>query len=141
VAMRGAATRGRVRALADDAELVLAERALFAAIATRDHRRLAEMVATEFILRAPNAPDVHRAEFLAAMASLPGEILSVEGEGLQGCRVGPNAGLVSGIQVARVKVDGVAVEDRQAFVDLFVRRSKVWRLAWAQSVPAPRESR
>lgn len=124
----------------DPATLVAAEEALFAAIAARDATRLGRLVGDDFVLRVPGAPDVGKAAFLAGIAGIPGEIESVRGEQLAASPLGGERGLVSGVQVSRVRIDGVVVEDRQAFVDVFERRGDAWVLTFAFSVavnPAP----
>jgi ketosteroid isomerase-like protein len=119
--------------VADDG-LVAAERALFAALAARDRVALDRLADASLVVRVPGQPDVDRAAFLQAAAATPGEILGVDGERLAAHRAG-DAGIVSGVQVARLRVDGRTVEDRATFVDVFVRRDGAWRLAFALYVP------
>jgi hypothetical protein len=114
---------------------IAAERSLFDALATRDAVALAKLTAPELILRIPGQPDVDRTAFLQAVAATPGEILGVSGERLTSHRAG-NTAIVRGMQVARVRVDGKAVEDRGTFVDVFVRRGGAWVLTFALNVPA-----
>jgi len=117
------------------AGLVAAERALFAGLAARDRDALARLAAPELILRIPGQPDVDRAAFLQAVAATPGEILGVDGAGITTHRAG-DTGIVRGVQVARVRVDGKVIEDRGTFVDVFVRRGGAWVLTFALNVPA-----
>ena len=119
-----------------DAGLVAAERALFAALAARDGVALARLTAPELILRIPGQPDADRAAFVKAVTATPGEILGVDGEGITSHRSG-DIGIVRGVQVARVRIDGKVIEDRGTFVDVFVRRGGAWVLTFALNVPAP----
>jgi hypothetical protein len=119
-----------------DGALVAAERALFAALATRDGVALARLTAPELILRIPGQPDADRTAFVKAVTATPGEILGVDGQGITSHRSG-DTGIVRGVQVARVRLDGKVIEDRGTFVDVFVRRGGAWVLTFALNVPAP----
>jgi ketosteroid isomerase-like protein len=119
------------------AELIAAERALFAAIQRRDRGLLERLVADDFVLRMPGSPDVDRVGFLAAFAAIPGELLAVEGAEIDARVLGPDVGLVTGVQIARVRLDGHELADRNAFADVFERRGGEWRLVYAFGVPAP----
>jgi hypothetical protein len=105
-----------------------------AAIAQRDQQRLARLAAPELVLRMPDQADVDRAGFLRSVAGIPGDILEVTGEGVRAHRAG-DTGIVEGVQVARVRVDGNVIEDRGSFVDVFVRRAGAWQLVFALNVP------
>jgi hypothetical protein len=120
-------------------ELLDAEQSLFAAIARRDGAQLELLAAPELILRIPGQPDVDRAGFLRGVAAIPGEILEVTGEGVRAHQAG-DTGIVEGIQVARVRLDGKVIEDRGAFVDVFVRRDGAWRITFALNVSLPASS-
>jgi Domain of unknown function (DUF4440) len=117
----------------DSGELLEAEQALFAAIAQRDPKQLSRLLAPEMILRIPGQPDVDRAGFLRVVASIPGEVLGVTGEQLRGYVTG-DTGVVQGIQVARVRTEGNVIDDRGAFVDVFIKRDGVWQLTFALNV-------
>ena len=123
----GDATAARVA----ERELVAAEEAVFAAIHRRDRAALEALTTEDFILRVPGAADVDRAAFLASISSIPGEIVAVDGEHVAARSPGHGTGIVTGFQVARVRVDGQVVVDRQAFADVFVRRSGGWRMNFA----------
>lgn len=127
---------------ADRDALIAAEEAVFAAIAARDTAALDRLIADDFVVRIPGHADDGKAAFLAAIGSIPGEILSVGGEGLAAQMLGPDLGMVSGVQVARVRLDGTVLVDRGGFVDLFARRDGRWGMTWAFSAqlsttPAP----
>ncbi len=115
-------------------ELLAAERDVFAAIRRRDRAALESLTTDEFILRVPGAPDVDRAGFLAGIAAIPGEIVAVEGDKVAARALGGDSGVVTGYQVARVRMDGREVVDRQPFADVFVRRDGRWRMVFAFGV-------
>jgi hypothetical protein len=127
--------------------LLAAAEDVFAAIQRRDRAALESLTAEEFILRVPGAPDVDRAGFLAGIAAIPGEIVAVTGEKVAARSLGGDSGVVTGYQVARVRIDGREIVDRRAFADMFVRRDGRWRMVFAfglvpadapASPPAPR---
>jgi hypothetical protein len=120
---------------ADRDALIAAEKAVFAAIAARDTAALDRLIADDFVVRIPGHSDDGKAAFIAAIGSIPGEILSIGGEGLTAQMLGPDLGMVSGVQVARVRVDGTVLVDRGGFVDLFARRDGRWGMTWAFGVP------
>src|SRR5262245_15808463 len=97
--------------------LLAAEAALFAAIAHRDTAALATLVTDAFVLRVPGSPDVHADAFPGLVLAVPGEILSVTGEALDARALAPDLGVVSGVQVMRLRLDGAEVTDRTAFLD------------------------
>lgn len=115
-------------------ELVAAAQAVFAAIEARDRAALLRLTSEEFVVRVPGSPDVDREGFLAAVAGIPGEILSVGGEHLAARRLGPGHGIVSGFQLARVRIDGAEVLDRAPFADVFERHDGAWRMTLAFNV-------
>jgi hypothetical protein len=110
---------------------------IFAALAARDKQALGRIVAEDFVLRVPGQPDVDRAAFLAIVDAIPGDILSVAGEDVRAELLPGGLARVSGLQLARVRLDGQIVEDRQSFVDLFERRGDRWLLVWAFSAVPP----
>jgi len=129
-------------AAAIERELLAAGNDVFAAIQRRDRAALESLTTEEFILRVPGAPDVDRAGFLATSAATPGEILSVEGDKVAARALGGDTGIVTGYQVARVRLEGREIVDRQPFLDVFVRRDGRWRLIFAFGIapadaPAP----
>ena len=137
-----AAAAGAPDAARIERELVAAEEAVFAAIQRRDRGALESLTTEDFILRVPGAADVDRAGFLAGIAAIPGEIVAVQGEKVAARALGSDSGIVTGFQVARVRVDGRVIVDRQAFADVFVRRDGRWRMIFAFGIvpvdaPAP----
>jgi Domain of unknown function (DUF4440) len=114
---------------ADD-DLLAAERAVFDALAHRDGKALAELTVPGFVLHVAGKPDTDRQMFLAAAVAIEGEILSVDGADLVTYRTG-DTGIVRGTQIARVRASGQAIEDRNSFLDVFVRREGRWVMALA----------
>jgi len=118
-------------------ELIAAEEALFAAIQRRDREALAALVTDDFVHQAPGQAAIGRDAFLATLAEIPGELLSVAGEGVTARAIGPDAGLVAGVQVSRLRIDGAEVVARGAFADVFERRAGRWLLTYAFVVELP----
>ena len=103
------------------------------AIREKDSKALEDLLAAEFVYRAPGA-EQSRAEFIKAVTSFPGQILSVEGAGLRVSVYGETA-VLTGVQNARVKDDkGAEHLSTVAFTDIFVKRGGRWRLALAHAV-------
>lgn len=118
-----------------DAILCL-ERLIMDAIRAKDAKALGHTLTTDFVYRTPGA-EFSRAEFLQNIASLPGEILSVEGSELRVNVYGDTA-VLTGVQHARVRTeDGVEQTGINAFTDIFVKRRGRWKLALAYGVDLP----
>ncbi|HET7219892.1 MAG TPA: nuclear transport factor 2 family protein [Vicinamibacterales bacterium] len=109
-------------------------RDIAAAIGRRDRAALASLLSPEFVHRTPGAGVTTAAEFLAAVEQIPGEILSVTLEHVAVDVVGA-AALASGVQHARVRVDGQVIDDRRVFADWFVLENGEWRLRAAVELP------
>jgi ketosteroid isomerase-like protein len=112
------------------------ERETMDAIRTKDARALEHILADDFVYRTPGA-ELSRAEFLQNIASFPGRILSVEGEGLRASAYG-DAVVLTGVQRARARTDdGAEHASTVAFTDVFVKRRGRWRLSLAYGVELP----
>lgn len=122
---------------ATDLALRAATEAIFAALERRDVAAVEAYLADEFVLRIPGQPDTDRAAFLAEIAALPDGIEAVTGEGVAVASPDPGVGVVTGAQIARVRVDGQLVVDRGAFSDVFLWRDGRWQLVLAFNVPLP----
>lgn len=106
------------------------------AIREKDAEALGRLLTADFVYRSPGG-EQGRAEFLKAIASTPGRILSVEGSG-QRVNVYGETAVLTGVQRARVRTeDGAVHESAVAFTDVFVRRRGRWRLALAHGVELP----
>ena len=108
-----------------------------AAIGRRDTAAIGQLLSRDFVYRAPGGPSVTTEAFLRGIAEIPGEINFVKLESLQMDVVHDSAALVTGIQHARVTVDGQVIDDRRAFVDLFERTAEGWRIRTAVDLPGP----
>ena len=98
---------------------------------------LARLLSADFLYRAPGGPSIASDTFLRGIAEIPGEINFVKLESLQMDVVNDSAALVTGIQHARVTVDGQVIDDRRPFVDLFERTPDGWRIRTAVDLPGP----
>jgi len=72
-------------------------------------------------------------------AAQPHEIVFVKLESVQIDLVSDGA-LATGIQHARVRIDGQDIDDRRAFVDWFVKSDGKWQFRVAVDLPAPIEA-
>jgi hypothetical protein len=126
----------RARSASVEAELLAAEQQIFDAIAHRDPRALGAITEVDFVLRYPGTADVRRDDFLAHLSQIPGGMLDVRGEQLEAHPLAPDVGVVSGVQVSRLQIDGKEIVDRGAFTDVFRRGTDGrWRVAFAHVVP------
>ena len=112
------------------------ERQIMDHIREKDTQALERLLTADFVYRTPGA-EVGRADFLKGVASVPGKITSVEGEGLR-VRVYGETAVLTGVQRARVRADdGSEQEGLSAFTDVFIKRRGQWRLALAYGVELP----
>jgi ketosteroid isomerase-like protein len=116
-----------------DASLAMAD-----AIARRDVNTIAVLLAPGFVHHTPGGETTGAERFLAGIGQIPGEIAFVRLEDLK-IDVAGDGALVTGIQHARVRIDGQDLDDRRAFVDWFVRHDGRWRFRAAVDLPAPAE--
>ena len=111
----------------DRTEIEQIAHAIAAAIKARDAGALTAHLASDFVLRRPGGPAVEAAAFVASVKEQPVEITSVQLEQLEIDIAGDSA-VATGVQVSRARVDNETVDDRQPFVDYFVRRDGRWQL-------------
>lgn len=112
----------------DEAAIVQHAHAVAAAIAQRDAPALTQLLAEEFVTRRPGAGSaLNRTDFIASVQQIPAEIVFVRLEHVEADAVG-DAGLVTGVQHAQVRVNGETIDERRPFVDWFVRTADGWRL-------------
>ena len=105
-------------------------------IRAKDTRALEPLLTADFVYRTPGE-ELSRADFLKGVASVPGQITSVQGEGLR-VRVFGEVAVLTGVQRARVRADdGSEQEGLNAFTDIFLKRNGRWRLALAYGVELP----
>jgi len=123
----------------DERERILATAVAIAdAIGARDLARLGTLLSADFVHRKAGAGASGAAAFLAAIERIPGEILSVALARIE-IDVAGDGALVTGVQHARVRLDGELIEDTRPFVDWLVKESGEWRLRAAVEVPGPEE--
>lgn len=115
-----------------------AERETMEAIGRKDAAALEHVLDAEFIYRTPSGAELSRAQFLQNVTCLPAEILSVGGEGLRANVFGETA-VVTGVQRARVRAEGMEQDSVVAFTDVFVKRRGRWRLRLAYGVELPHQ--
>lgn len=127
--------RGADRRYAERAVL-RAESRTMQAIGRKDARALRRLLDEEFVYRTPGGAELGREEFLGNIASMPFDILSVEGDGVRAEVFGETAA-VTGLQRARVLADGREQESVVAFTDIFLKRAGRWRLRLAYGVELP----
>jgi ketosteroid isomerase-like protein len=126
--------------MVDDASAVMrASLAMADAIGKRDVVTIATLVTTDFVHRSPGGEATDRERFLEGIRRIPGEIVFVRLESVQIDLVGDGA-LATGIQHARVRIDGQDIDDRRAFVDWFVKCDGKWQFRVAVDLPAPIEA-
>ncbi|MET0647757.1 MAG: nuclear transport factor 2 family protein [Pyrinomonadaceae bacterium] len=112
------------------------EKEIMRHIRAKDTRALERLLTEDFVYRMPGA-ELSREDFLKGIASVPGRITSVEGEGLRVSVYGETA-ILTGVQRARVRADdGSEQEGVSAFTDVFVKQNGRWRLALAFGVELP----
>lgn len=120
---------------ADNVQIKEAEERLFAAIKTRDIPALEAELTEDFVHSALGGAENDRQTFLEGVRSMTVRILDLTGQDLR-VRVLGDMALLAGIQQAVVALDdGKTVKARTAFVDVFVRTGKGWRLRHAVELP------
>ena len=105
-----------------------------AAIGRRDVATVAGTLAPGFVHRSPGAPPVDAQAFLKGIAEIPGEIVFVRLVDLD-IDLSEAGALATGIQHARVRIDGKDIDDRRAFVDWFIAHDGKWKIRVAVDLP------
>jgi ketosteroid isomerase-like protein len=105
-----------------------------AAIERRDVSTVAGALAQGFVHRSPGAPPVDAETFLKGIAEIPGEIVFVRLVDLD-IDLSETGALATGIQHARVRIDGKDIDDRRAFVDWFIAQDGKWTIRVAVDLP------
>jgi len=121
--------------MSDRDALLDTARRMAAAIRARDRAGVQALLAPGFVQRTIGGAAVDADQFLAAIEQIPGEILSVELVELEVDLEGETA-VVTGVQHARVRIDGEVVEDKRPFVDWMVKASGAWRFRAAIDLPS-----
>ena len=124
------------RSRAED-ELLQIEKEIFAAIKSKDAKRLDKLLSDDFVYRSPANSDQPKASFLKAIESISIEMTDVWSEDMK-VNVYSDIAVITGAQKARVRLtDGKLVIAATAFTDLFVRKDGKWLLALAHGVELP----
>lgn len=119
----------------DHDDVIEAAHALASAIARRDEQAIAGLLHTDFALRTPGGESVDARTFVSNVGQIPGDILFVRLDGLH-IDMTESGALVTGVQHARVRVDGNEVDDRRPFIDWFVQADDgAWRVKIALDLP------
>jgi ketosteroid isomerase-like protein len=105
-----------------------------AAIERRDVSTVAGALAPGFVHRSPGAPPVDAETFLKGIAEIPGEIVFVRLVDLD-IDLSETGALATGIQHARVRIDGKDIDDRRAFADWFIAHDGKWKIRVAVDLP------
>ena len=120
--------------MTDEGLLTALSQEIASLIARRNGVALRALMAPGFVARALGGEMMSPDEFVAGVEDLPGEIAFVEVEGVT-VDLTPAGALVSGVQVARVHMDGQTIDDRRSFADWFVKTEEGWRLQAALDIP------
>lgn len=105
------------------------------ALERKDAALLAQALAEDFVCRAPGEPDQERAAFIAVIAALPIDILSVAGESIA-VRVVGDIAILTGVQAAQLRLpNGAEATERLALTNVFQRTADGWRMILAHPVP------
>ena len=124
-----------IRRMGDREQLIDLSEQLAAAIGRRDVAAVRGFLAGGFVQRPAGGAAVDAEAFLTNITSIPGEIMFVRVEQLT-VDISGDSAIVTGIQQARLEIDGSVVDDRRAFVDWFVRQGGQWRLRTAIDLPS-----
>jgi ketosteroid isomerase-like protein len=122
--------------MTDRAQIIELAHGLADAISRRDVAAITHMLAPGFVLRTPGAAPASADDFLAGIRALPAGIVFVRLEHLE-IDVQDSGAFATGIQHARVEVDGSLVDDRKPFADWFVKHAGAWKLRVALNLSAP----
>jgi hypothetical protein len=113
--------------MAEREEILEISHRIAEAIGRRDVAWLSAVLAPGFVQRTPAGDTNDATAFLRAIGGIEAEILLVRLEKVE-IDVADSGALATGVQLARVKVNGEEVEDRRGFVDWFVKVGGNWRL-------------
>jgi hypothetical protein len=107
------------------------------ALQHKDAHLFREVLAEDFVCRAPDRVDQDRAVFIATLISIPLTILNVSGEAIAIRLVGDVA-VLTGTQVAQMRLpNGEIVTQRIALTNIFQHRAGAWQMILAHPVALP----
>lgn len=122
--------------MSDVASLLQLEQELFAAFQRQDTEALAELFTEDFVLHGADGQTLSRAELLASVREIPGNVISVRDHDVR-ARIVHGLGVLTGLQLSLVRlVDGSEVTDVGSFTDVCVHQGGRWRVAFAHNLPA-----
>jgi ketosteroid isomerase-like protein len=124
--------------MSDAEQLIRATTEIADAIGRRDVETVAGWLAPDFRHRSPGAEVQDAGAFVDAIRRIPGEVLFVH-VGSVTVDVSGQGALVTGIQHARVRIDGADIDDHRVFIDWFVKHDGRWRIRTAVDLQAPPE--
>lgn len=106
------------------------------ALQTKDLETIKSLTAEDFIYRGADGSETNRDAFVASIAEIPGELTSVEAEGMRVYVYGDTA-VMAGLQRSGLKMtDGTEATDAVHFTDVWQRRDGQWKMVFAFSSPA-----
>ncbi|AEI63193.1 nuclear transport factor 2 family protein [Corallococcus macrosporus] len=112
------------------------------AIQTKDLETIKSLTAEDFIYRGADGTEANRDAFIESIAQIPGELTSVEAEGMRTYLYGDTA-VIAGLQRSGLKMtDGTEATDAVYFTDVWQRRDGQWKMVFAFSspvAPAPQQ--
>jgi ketosteroid isomerase-like protein len=111
----------------DRTQIEQVAQAIAAAIQARDDSALTPLLAPDFVLRRPGAAAVTAVDFIKGVREQPVELLSVRLEQIEIDLAG-DAAIATGIQTSKLQIDSEPIEDRQPFVNWFVKYAGSWQL-------------
>jgi hypothetical protein len=122
--------------IVNEREAVLAAaNALAAAIGRQDAGAIKAVLTHDFVLRTPGGSSLSADAFVAQVRSITAEIDFVRLEQVQ-VDLKPGSALVSGVQHARVRIEGQVVDEYKAFADWFIETEHGWKVRVALDLPA-----
>jgi ketosteroid isomerase-like protein len=104
------------------------------AIGARDAGRLRSLLAPGFTHRTHGGDAAGLERFLEGITAIPGEIVFVRLEDLR-VDLTPAGALVTGLQHARLTIDGQTLDDRRGFIDWFIQADGQWKIQAAVDLP------
>ena len=116
--------------------IAAAAEAVATAIGARDVNALRSLLAPGFVHRTHGGEVAGLETFLQGIAAIPGEIVFVKLDQLR-LDVTPAGVLATGVQHARLIIDGETIDDRRGFIDWFVDVNGEWKIQAAVDVAPP----
>ena len=122
--------------LSDEAKQVVLEcqHRFWLALERKNADLFTEVLAEDFLCRAPGQDDQDRATFIATLISIPLTILNVRSEGIAVHLVG-NVAILTGTQIAQMRLpSGEIISERLALTNVFQGSKGTWKMILAHPV-------